>query len=310
MRLFVNGAPVVEIPVSGKQVQKTLSVELTRGKHWITAVAYNERGYSSTPQSLMVDASQVKTKGGNLYAVGIGVDRYPNMPRANLAYAKRDIVAFVKTMEADPAQQYEHVFTEQLLDTDATAANIQRVLEDIIRQATVDDTIMLYFAGHGERGKDGTFYFLTSTASFADFETSGLPWNMVAELLTQTKAKVVTFLDACHSGVASQDTVVPNDEYVAELMKAGKAGMAVMAASKGRQYSFEYAKLGGGHGVFNYVIIQALTEDRQSTDTNQNGIIELSELYQSVKLNVHKLTQGKQTPWLSRNEIIGEMPLL
>lgn len=75
------------------------------------------------------------------------------------------------------------------------------------------------------------------------------------------KVLIVIFLAACHSGVASQETVVPNDEYVAELMKAGKAGMAVMAASKGRQSSFEYAELDGGHGVFNYVITQALGED-------------------------------------------------
>ena len=57
-------------------------------------------------------------------------------------------------------------------------------------------------------------------------------------------------------------------------------------------------------------ITQALTETRQTTDTNQNGIIELSELYRSVKFNVHKFTDGKQTLWLSRNEIIGKMPVL
>ena len=49
---------------------------------------------------------------------------------------------------------------------------------------------MLYFAGHGEKGKDGQFYFLTSQASFGDFETTGLAWEKVAALLAQTKASV------------------------------------------------------------------------------------------------------------------------
>ena len=293
MRLFMDGAPVAEIPVTGKQAQKTVSLELKRGKHWITAVAYNDQGYSSIPQSLMIDASAVKAKGGNLYVLGVGVNNYPNMPKANLDYAKQDIIAFAETARANPAHQYENIVIKQLLDEKATPTNIYQALTNIVQQATIDDTLLLYFAGHGEKGKDGQFYFLTSQASFGDFETTGLAWEKVAALLAQTKAKVIVFLDACHSGVASQETVVPNDEYVAELMKTGKAGMVVMAASKGRQFSFEDIDFGDGHGAFNYAITQALTEERQTTDTNQNGIIELSELYRSVKFNVHKLTDGK-----------------
>ena len=132
----------------------------------------------------------------------------------------------------------------------------------------------------------------------------------MAQILAKIKAKVIVFLDACHSGVASNETLVPNDEYVAELMKTGKAGMVVMAASKGRQFSLEGPKFGGGHGAFNYAITKALQAERQLTDTNQNGIIELSELYRRVKFNVHQFTDGQQTHWLSRNEIIGEMPIL
>ncbi|MDM8562350.1 caspase family protein, partial [Candidatus Marithioploca araucensis] len=293
LRLFVDGAPVMEIPVTGKQAHKTMPLELKRGKHWITAVAYNDKGYSSIPQSLMVDASQVKALGGNLYVLGVGVDNYPNMPKANLDYAKQDIIAFAETARANPAQQYENIVIKQLLNEIASPTNIYQTLTNIVQQATIDDTLMLYFAGHGEKGKDGQFYFLTSQASFGDFETTGLAWEKVAALLAQTKAKVIVFLDACHSGVASQETVVPNDEYVTALMKTGKAGMVVMAASKGRQFSFEDIDFGDGHGAFNYAITQALTEERQTTDTNQNGIIELSELYRSVKFNVHKLTDGK-----------------
>jgi hypothetical protein len=310
MRLFMDGAPVVEIPVTGRQVQKTVPLELKRGKHWITAVAYNDQGYSSIPQSVMIDASHIEAQKGNLYVLGVGVDKYPNMPYKNLDYAKRDIMAFTKTTKANPAKQYQHVYSEQLLDSDATRSKIQPALTTIAKQATIDDTVMLYFAGHGDRGKDGKFYFLTPEASFEDFETTGLAWEKVAQILAQTKAKVIVFLDACHSGVASNETLVPNDEYVAELMKTGKAGMVVMAASKGRQFSLEGDEFGGGHGAFNYAITRALQTERQLTDTNQNGIIELSELYRRVKFNVHQFTDGKQTPWLLRNEIIGEMPVL
>jgi uncharacterized caspase-like protein len=243
--------------------------------------------------------------------LGVGIDRYPNLPaQKNLDYAKQDIIAFADTVKANPAQQYDTIVVKQLLDQQATANNIQQALREIIQQATADDTIMLYFAGHGDKGRNDKFYFLTPQAAFTDFETTALAWEKVATLLAQAKAKVVVFLDACHSGVASQETVVPNDEYVTELMKAGKAGMVIIAASKGRQSSREGSQFGGGHGVFNYMITQALTTNRSTTDVNNNGIIELEELYRSVKYNVRKRTHGEQTPWISRNEIIGEMPLL
>jgi hypothetical protein len=311
LRVFVDGTPVAEIPVSGRQAQTTVPIELKRGKHWITAVAYNDQGYSSIPERVSVDASKIKAKGSNLYVLGVGIDRYPNLPaQKNLDYAKQDIIAFADTVKANPAQQYETIVVKQLLDQQATANNIQQALRDIIQQATADDTIMLYFAGHGDKGRNDKFYFLTPQAAFTDFETTALTWEKVATLLAQAKAKVVVFLDACHSGVASQETVVPNDEYVTELMKAGKAGMVIIAASKGRQSSREGSQFGGGHGVFNYMITQALTTNRSTTDVNNNGIIELEELYRSVKYNVRKRTNGEQTPWISRNEIIGEMPLL
>ncbi len=89
LRVFIDGVPIAEIPVNGRQAKTTVPIELKRGKHWITAIAHNEQGYSSIPQSLMVDASKIKAKGNNLYVLGIGVDKYPNLPpKNNLDYAK------------------------------------------------------------------------------------------------------------------------------------------------------------------------------------------------------------------------------
>jgi hypothetical protein len=122
-------------------------------------------------------------------------------------------------------------------------------------------------------------------------------------------------LDACHSGVASQDAVVPNDDYAAALMRNGKAGMVVLAASKGREFSQENDDLLGGHGLFSYAVAKALAFDRKTADRNGNGVIELSELYAYVKRTVSRMSSGtdpnlQQTPWLSRDEIIGEAPVM
>ena len=85
--------------------------------------------------------------------------------------------------------------------------------------------------------------------------------------------------------------------------------MTVISASKGRQFSLEDSELGGGvfttlltYGAFN-------PERRAGDDRNGNGVIEMSEFYRALKRRVTKFTKGRQTPWIARNQMVGEIPL-
>ncbi len=49
--------------------------------------------------------------------------------------------------------------------------------------------------------------------------------------------------------------------------------------------------------------------NRASIDTNNNGVIELSELYSRIKPEVLTEMRGRQTPWLARADMVGEVPL-
>jgi hypothetical protein len=80
--------------------------------------------------------------------------------------------------------------------------------------------------------------------------------------------------------------------------------ITVIAAAKGRQESGETSA--GGH--FTNAVIRAIT-DRGATDRDGNGAIELVELYGAVKQAVVTMTGGKQTPWIARNLMVGEIPL-
>ena len=62
-------------------------------------------------------------------------------------------------------------------------------------------------------------------------------------------------------------------------------------------------------GAFTTALVRAFTEDRKATDTNANGAIELAELYGAVKRQVVTHTKGEQTPWIARNQMVGETPL-
>ncbi len=83
----------------------------------------------------------------------------------------------------------------------------------------------------------------------------------------------------------------------------------VFSASKGRQFSLESPDIGGGFGIFTYAVVQSLGSKAKDVDTNSNGYVEFMEMVDYVSRYVHRETKGEQTPWLSRKELFGDLPI-
>jgi uncharacterized caspase-like protein len=163
--------------------------------------------------------------------------------------------------------------------------------------------ILANASGHGFRdASTGRLYLVTRDTRRERVTETSISWAEIAEALDGAKARVFVFLDACQSGAAADGG--SNDDAVTALLSQ-KASITVIAAAKGRQYSLE---LGTG-GAFTTALVRAITEDRKATDTNNNGAIELAELYDAVKRQVVTKTRGKQPPWIARNLMLGETPL-
>jgi hypothetical protein len=313
IRLFVDGMPVNEVPASGKSTTAERDVPITRGIHWVTAVAYDTSGYSSVPKSVMASGAESPLPNGRLFYLGVAIDEYPGIPNANLRYAKRDVQLIAETLKTRASGQYRDANPAVLTDAAATSEAILAELRRVALVAEPEDTLIVSFSGHGITGKDGRFLFATSAATAGDPANGALDWNDAASILAASRAKIIVLLDACHSGFASQGTVMPNDTYAAMLMRNHKPGMAVLAASKGRELAQERSGLKGGHGLFSYAVARALGEDRANADLRHTGVIDLDALYQYVKDYVSKEARNSnfpQTPWLSRDEMIGRVPIL
>lgn len=138
--------------------------------------------------------------------------------------------------------------------------------------------------------------------------TTALAWDDLVAVLKNARARVVVFLDACHSGAAGTGRFATNDTAVQGLLDQIPSGLLVFSASKGRQFSEEMAQLGGG--VFSNAVADVIARKRGSYDLDDNGAIEASELYAGVKRRVSELTDGRQVPWLARNKLIGDFSLL
>jgi hypothetical protein len=138
-------------------------------------------------------------------------------------------------------------------------------------------------------------------------EATSLGFDAISARLRESKARVVVLLDVCHAGVVDRAAAGTNDAAVSQLVTNSGASMVVLSASKGRQYSEETPKAAGG--LFSSAFERTLTTDRTANDVDRNGAISISELYRGLKSSVVRASEGRQTPWLSRNRIVGDLDL-
>jgi WD40 repeat protein len=310
VRVFVNGKPAIEVPVNAKEMKLTLNIPLISGANRITAIAYDENSFFSSPKYLDVISENLDLAKPNLYIIGMGISDYPKLSRRwQLDFAHTDTISLVETMQKEQGKLYGQIRNSIITNEDATVEKIFDVLE-AHSNVSENDVVIIHMAGHGIKDKSGTFYFLTSTVnSIEEPQNGGLSWSRLHTYLSKIKGRVILFLDACHSGSIVTETVVPNDKLAQEFFSGKRGGVMVFSASKGRQYSLESPDIGNGAGVFTYALLQGLGEKSNEVDLNGNGVVEFLELVDYVSNYVDGVTKGQQTPWLSRKELFGDLPV-
>ena len=108
-------------------------------------------------------------------------------------------------------------------------------------------------------------------------------------------------LDACHAGFAGKRDPLSNDDAASALLTRSGAPLLILAAAKGRQLSEESSKAGG---LFTNAMVATLGRNARATEPAS-----LTSFYDSVKSMVVKETGNRQTPWMVRSGLIGEMTL-
>ena len=190
-----------------------------------------------------------------------------------------------------------------LRDAEASREAILAKLNETIAKAEPGDSILLFIAGHGVQDTaTKTYYLATSVTQVDNIENTSLRWSDLSNALAKAHSRIAVFLDTCNSGAAGTDFFATNDASVSALIDRAPSGILIFSASKGREFSEESADHGGG--VFTSAVIAALSDPK--TDRNHNGVIEASELYASVKRAVVEATEGRQTPWFARNDMVGD----
>lgn len=308
IQLFADGKLYKVAKSDGKTGSLDVTPAEKAGYRSLTAVSIDDNGLVSAPVTLPQTPNQGSAK-GRLFGLAVGIDRYPKCGETpdrscDLSFAVADANRLAGALRQTRAYSVNKVTV--LADEHASRDAIVAAIDDLVRDATADDTLVLSFAGHGVL--DGSQLLLALSATDPeDVEHSSLSFKDLSEHLKASKARVVLFLDVCHAGSVDRSGMATNDAAVARLVTDSGASMVVFSASKGRQFSEETAEQSGGR--FSVAVEKILSTERDKFDLNANGAISVSELYRGIKAMVVKDSEGRQTPWLSRNLMIGDFEL-
>jgi hypothetical protein len=258
------------------------------------------------------------------WAVVIGVGRYESPAIPRLDYATADAEAVYQVLVGPGGFKKEHVLLlSDRTERRPTLRNLRWAIGTFLaRSARKDDTVLIYFAGHGApevdpRGleRDGLAkYLVPADADPDDLYATALPMDELANVFARIEAeRVVVFLDACYSGAAGGRSFAArrtragsvDDLFLERLTRA--RGRAIITAARPAEVSLELAEL--GHGLFTYYLVQGL---RGAADGNRDGMVTLQELYEYLDAEVSRRARaagGNQHP-VMKGELEGSLPLV
>lgn len=304
VRLYVDGRVTAALEARDRAGGTSFSVDDPGPGHWISAVTVDHNGLASVPSAVRVPGKFISS--GKLNSVAVGIDRYSDSRITQLKQAAYDAKNITSALSSLEKRTFAQVNTSLLLNTDATRDRILQQIRMAAERTSENDRMVVYFAGHGIDGKefgdpDSNLYLVTSNTSFDRVRETALPWKLVAEALAVARGTAIVILDACHSGFAGKRDPLSNDRAAKALLTRSGAPILVLAASKGRQLSEE---TNGGGGRFTNALVAAIGQSAQAREPTS-----LTEFYRNVKSKVMKDTDSRQTPWMVRDGLVGEMSL-
>jgi hypothetical protein len=313
------------------RVERELEIELGAGDNKIQLSALNARGLESLRLTYRVrhEASPPR----RLFVAAIGVSRYKNAA-FNLDYAAKDARDLATLLETSGAYADKHVLLA--LDEDVTRDGLEKIRQ-FFAAAGVDDEVVLFAAGHGLLDDKLDYYFGTHDVDFAKPAQRGIPYEGVAGLLDDTRARrKLLLMDTCNSGEVDKDEAVVasapmvsvgtvkargfarakrttalgngevariQEELFADLRRG--SGATVISSASGLEFALESETF--KNGVFTYALISGVKS--RDADRNHDGQFLASELRDYVIAKVRELTAGQQTPTVRMESLEHDFPV-
>ena len=202
------------------------------------------------------------------YLVSIGISDYPGTSLdLNLPVNDAQTITWVYSKNKDLRYC-------QLLNENATRANIIKAMDKVFSMAKANDVVVLYYSGHGYEG------------GFRVYDTN-LSYNEIREAMAKTKCKnKMIFADACFSGQLRS-----NNKNSTANESAKKANVMLFLSSRNDEVSIENSAM--ENGFFTTYLQKGL---KGAADKNEDRIITAKELFDYVHKNVIRISNNQQHP--------------
>ena len=328
VRLFRNGSLVKVWHGDVLNGQSSVSVEqeitVTAGPNRLVAYAFNRDNVKSKDAPLVFTGAESLKRKGTAYVIAVGVNEYAN-PQYNLKYAAADARDFGDEVRRRIGQlgEFENVEVVQLLDQDATKANIIAALRrlageqgppslkagplDALKRVEPEDSVIIYYAGHGT-AQAQRFYLIPHDLGYTGERTKlteeGLKTilaHSISDLELETAVEgldaghLLLIIDACNSGQALEAEEKRrgpmNSKGLAQL--AYEKGMYILTAAQSFQAALEAAQL--GHGYLTYALVEEGLKTPVADTEPKDGVLIAREWLDFATERVPQMQQEKMT---------------
>lgn len=261
-----------------------------------------------------VDLLGSKASHWNGYALVIAISQYQAVKRLPLA-VQNDANDIRSTLTSPSHCGYDPANVRFLLDADATLAEIRAGLSWLATVAGPDDSVVVYFSGHGARLQNSGGYESLLIPVDADNRDLGASSLSEAELSTALKsirsARLLILIDACHSGGA----VVLKGNAVSQSVDPGfgekslqhlAEGNGRVAISSSRSMEYSLVMPGARNSVFTQHLLEVL---KGETASQGDGFIRVFRVFEHVAASVPVTTSGQQHPILKASDVETNFPV-
>ena len=272
---------------------KTYSVVLADGENVFKAVGFNNDRIEGEPAEIAVSyVGSDRTPSPTLHLFVVGINGYKNSS-LNLNFCIPDANGIVKYFSLSYDGLFGAIKKNELYDSRATRKGIISMM-NMVENIPPQDTVIIYFAGHGDTVGDDWFfvpYDISSTDNDNILRKTGISTPELQSRITKSDARrILLLLDSCKSG-AAVDIMTEFEDHRPFALLTRATGIHIAAAAARKQYASELKKL--GHGVFTYTLLEALhgKADRKPFD----GHISVIEIFSYIKkimpalINKHRI---------------------
>lgn len=237
------------------------------------------------------------------HALLIGVANYQKISSLPAAILN-DVNDVAATLSSPKYCAYAPANVVTLLDANATRSAVLKGLDDLAARADHDDTVCVFFSGHGgvvgSPGNEDSV-LVTVDSDLADIENTSISSDELAAALAQIKAKrLLVFIDACHAGGAAISKSLIDGK--GHELKSGYSpntfaklavgsGRALMASCRADEVSAVFT--GARNSVFTTALLAGLSG---AADKSACGFIKVFDLFNYVSEEVPKLIPDDQHP--------------